>query len=149
MNEAKTDADLFVACATPLTSHTPRRDSRQRQPKRAQNGVQTVSRNTCALNTILNFASSRRKALKVAELKDILSKAEVVVPGKANKADLIARIMASPEAISVFEGNSGSNAQSVTPKVAPGSKKAEPVSAYPLLGTCNADNQCNSYPHQL
>lgn len=77
-------------------------------------------------------ALSRRKALKVAELKDILSKAQVMVPGKANKADLIARILASPEATLVFERNLGSNAQSATPKVAPSTKKAETVSACPI-----------------
>jgi hypothetical protein len=50
---------------------------------------------------------SRRKALKVVELKEILSKAAVTVTGKANKADLIAKILSSPEALAQFTGTSG------------------------------------------
>ena len=48
-----------------------------------------------------------RKALKVVDLKDILAKANVAVTGKANKPDLIAKILASPEAIEVYNNNYG------------------------------------------
>ena len=43
-----------------------------------------------------------RKALKVVDLKDILAKANVAVTGKANKQDLIAKILGAPEAIDVY-----------------------------------------------
>jgi HeH/LEM domain len=45
---------------------------------------------------------SKLKALKVADLKDILSKANVSVPAKANKADLVAKISTSASAIDVY-----------------------------------------------
>lgn len=48
-----------------------------------------------------------RKSLKVVDLKDILSKANVALTGKANKPDLIAKILASPEAIEVYNQNYG------------------------------------------
>ncbi|TBU29557.1 hypothetical protein BD311DRAFT_777465 [Dichomitus squalens] len=47
------------------------------------------------------------KALKVVDLKDILAKANVAVTGKANKPDLIAKILGSPEAIEVYNNNYG------------------------------------------
>jgi hypothetical protein len=43
-----------------------------------------------------------RKALKVADLKEILKKAAVSAPPKATKADLIARILAEPAAIDAY-----------------------------------------------
>ncbi|RPD63901.1 hypothetical protein L227DRAFT_650872 [Lentinus tigrinus ALCF2SS1-6] len=49
---------------------------------------------------VLPFCSS--KALKVVDLKDILSKANVAITGKANKQDLIAKILASPDAVDVY-----------------------------------------------
>ena len=49
-----------------------------------------------------------RKSLKVVDLKDILAKAEVAIQGKANKPDLIAKILASPEALKVYEQQYGS-----------------------------------------
>ncbi|RPD78245.1 hypothetical protein L226DRAFT_531594 [Lentinus tigrinus ALCF2SS1-7] len=45
---------------------------------------------------------SKLKALKVVDLKDILSKANVAITGKANKQDLIAKILASPDAVDVY-----------------------------------------------
>jgi hypothetical protein len=66
------------------------------------------------------------KALKVVELKEILSKAQVSISGKANKPDLIARILASPEALKVYEQQHGSSlAQNA-------SKPTAPVSTKPL-----------------
>lgn len=44
-----------------------------------------------------------RKALKVVELKEILTKAGVTIPAKANKPDLIAKIIETPAALEVFE----------------------------------------------
>jgi hypothetical protein len=45
---------------------------------------------------------SKLKALKVVELREIISKANVACPAKAIKADLIASIVASPSAIQVY-----------------------------------------------
>ena len=42
------------------------------------------------------------KSLKVVDLKEILQKANVAIPTKANKQDLIAKIVASPVAIDVY-----------------------------------------------
>lgn len=53
---------------------------------------------------------SKLKALKVVDLKEILSKAQVTVTGKANKSDLITKIIASPEATKVYEEQYGSPA---------------------------------------
>jgi len=53
---------------------------------------------------------SRLKALKVVELKDLLQKANVAIPAKANKPDLIAKILSSQAAIGVFESSNGSEA---------------------------------------
>lgn len=47
-------------------------------------------------------SSLRSKQLKVVELKDILAKASVSAPAKANKTDLIARILASQSALNVY-----------------------------------------------
>ncbi|THU87708.1 hypothetical protein K435DRAFT_743445 [Dendrothele bispora CBS 962.96] len=46
--------------------------------------------------------SAKLKALKVNDLKQILQKASVSVPAKTNKADLIARILASPTALDAY-----------------------------------------------
>ncbi|KDR75424.1 hypothetical protein GALMADRAFT_555276 [Galerina marginata CBS 339.88] len=45
---------------------------------------------------------AKLKALKVVDLKQILAKAHVVVPAKATKNDLIARIQASKPALDVY-----------------------------------------------
>lgn len=49
-----------------------------------------------------NSHNVNRKSLKVADLKDILVKASEKVTGKANKADLIAKIIASPAAVDAY-----------------------------------------------
>lgn len=58
----------------------------------------------------LTSVTACSKALKVVELKDILSKAHVAVPSKANKAELVAKLLASPDAISIVEGTFGQSA---------------------------------------
>ena len=50
----------------------------------------------------LTYSVSHSKQLKVPELKDILSKAQVPLGGKANKADLIAKILGSQPALDVY-----------------------------------------------
>ena len=55
---------------------------------------------------LIFYLMASRKALKVVDLKDILTKAEVAI-GKANKPDLIAKILASPEALKVYEQQFG------------------------------------------
>ncbi|KAI1796447.1 hypothetical protein LXA43DRAFT_1079602, partial [Ganoderma leucocontextum] len=45
---------------------------------------------------------AKLKALKVVDLKDILAKANVTVTGKANKQDLIAKILGAPDAVDVY-----------------------------------------------
>ena len=59
------------------------------------------------------------------DLKDILAKAEVAVQGKANKSDLIAKILASPGALKVYEQQHGSSA------AGDASETPAPVSAKP------------------
>lgn len=49
-----------------------------------------------------NTDPDRLKALKVIDLKNILTQASVHAPAKANKADLITRILASKPALDVF-----------------------------------------------
>ncbi|KAF9264251.1 hypothetical protein L218DRAFT_987254 [Marasmius fiardii PR-910] len=51
---------------------------------------------------------SKLKALKVVDLKAILTKAEQPAPAKSNKQDLISRIIASEKAISVYNAEHGS-----------------------------------------
>ncbi|KAL5523469.1 hypothetical protein ACEPAG_7642 [Sanghuangporus baumii] len=46
---------------------------------------------------------SKLKALKVVELKDLLTRAQIPIPAKANKPDLIAKIIDSPAALDVFD----------------------------------------------
>jgi len=65
------------------------------------------------------MSEGKLKSLKVVDLKDILSKASVSVPAKANKQDLIARILASPAALDVYNRLQNPNA----------STSAAPVSA--------------------
>ncbi|KAG9099963.1 hypothetical protein FRC07_010455, partial [Ceratobasidium sp. 392] len=47
------------------------------------------------------------KALKVPELKDILTKSNTPIGSKANKADLIAKILATPVALELAGGGTG------------------------------------------
>ena len=48
------------------------------------------------------MSAEKLKALKVVDLKQILSKAGVSVPAKANKSDLISRILSSKQALDVY-----------------------------------------------
>jgi hypothetical protein len=48
-----------------------------------------------------------RKALKVAELKDILNKASVPFDAKTQKASLIKKIQESPAALAIASGDAG------------------------------------------
>ena len=72
--------------------------------------------------------------MKVVELKAILQEANVSIPAKANKPDLIAKIIETPEALEVFQATAGgqpkaSPAPVSTPKpagVAPPSEPAAP-----------------------
>ncbi|KAJ8696496.1 hypothetical protein PTI98_006364 [Pleurotus ostreatus] len=45
---------------------------------------------------------SKLKALKVVDLRHILSKSATAVPAKANKQELISRILASPAALAEY-----------------------------------------------
>lgn len=56
------------------------------------------------------MSEAKLKTLKVVDLKDILAKASVSVPAKANKQDLIARILGSPAAIEVYNKQQNPNA---------------------------------------
>lgn len=76
--------------------------------RHTQYGIQTVrpSRGQHAPRPLhhANILSSRRKALKVVDLRNILSKAEVSAPQKANKQDLITKILASEQALKAYRG---------------------------------------------
>ncbi|KAI0645400.1 hypothetical protein C8Q79DRAFT_691307 [Trametes meyenii] len=50
---------------------------------------------------------AKLKSLKVVDLKDILNKAGVAIPSKANKPDLIAKVLASPAAVDVYNQQHG------------------------------------------
>lgn len=62
----------------------------------------------------LSHTRGTRKALKVADLKEILKKASVSAPPKLTKADLIARILAEPAAVDAY--NALHNPTGVTPQ---------------------------------
>ncbi|KAI5118918.1 hypothetical protein M0805_003742, partial [Coniferiporia weirii] len=71
------------------------------------------------------------KALKVVDLKDLLARAGVPIPAKANKPDLIANIIASPSALDVFHETYSKGTKSSgtsTPKPAAAAAAAKPVS---------------------
>ncbi|EJF65118.1 hypothetical protein DICSQDRAFT_159363 [Dichomitus squalens LYAD-421 SS1] len=84
------------------------------------------------------------KALKVVDLKDILAKANVAVTGKANKPDLIAKILGSPEAIEVYNNNYGpapaqsARDASATTTNAPEKSEAPPKAAAPVSSSKTA-----------
>jgi len=52
---------------------------------------------------------SKLKALKVADLREILQKASVPIPAKSNKADLIAKILATPAALDAYNNQNGAS----------------------------------------
>ncbi|KAF7967704.1 hypothetical protein HWV62_21632 [Athelia sp. TMB] len=60
------------------------------------------------------MSEAKLKSLKVVDLKDILAKASVAVPAKANKQDLIKLILGTPAALEVY-------ARQQNPNVAPSS----------------------------
>ncbi|KAI0342057.1 hypothetical protein BDW22DRAFT_1358183 [Trametopsis cervina] len=84
---------------------------------------------------------SKLKALKVVELKEILSKAQVAVGGKANKADLIAKILASPQALAVLEGNSSSSPAQSTP-----APVAQPAAPQPSVNSASPSSAATLAP---
>lgn len=56
------------------------------------------------------------KALKVPELKHILHAASVSLSGKQNKADLISKILASPQAIDTYNAKYKPNVAAAAPE---------------------------------
>ncbi|KAH9935406.1 uncharacterized protein B0H18DRAFT_1207035 [Fomitopsis serialis] len=58
---------------------------------------------------------AKLKALKVVDLKDILTRAAVSIPSKSNKNDLIARILASPAALDVYNAQHSPKAPDAVP----------------------------------
>ncbi|TFK94597.1 hypothetical protein K466DRAFT_579849 [Polyporus arcularius HHB13444] len=80
---------------------------------------------------------SKLKSLKVVDLKDILAKANVAITGKANKQDLIAKILASPEAVDVYNKSHGptppltSQSASAAPESPPETSEASPKASAP------------------
>ncbi|CDO76712.1 hypothetical protein BN946_scf184796.g6 [Trametes cinnabarina] len=65
---------------------------------------------------------SKLKSLKVVDLKDILNKASVAIPSKANKQDLIAKILATPAAVDIY------NQQHGAPPSEPAQSASKPAS---------------------
>lgn len=57
------------------------------------------------------------KALKVADLKEILTKSSTPIGSKANKADLIAKILATPAALELASGETAAPAAPAEAKV--------------------------------
>ena len=87
---------------TIVTSHVTRHQpSRPVLQPKVDDGIQVVSP---SLNLCFSFSHARgiRKALKVADLKEILKKAVVSPPPKSTKADLIAKILAEPAAVDAY-----------------------------------------------
>lgn len=87
---------------------------------------------------------AKLKTLKIADLKNLLSKAHVNVPSKAKKDDLIAVVLANPAVLEVYNeqvnGGKGLNAENVSepaPVLAPelvreeGNESSTPA---PVLG---------------
>ncbi|KAI0958708.1 hypothetical protein AcV7_004443 [Taiwanofungus camphoratus] len=72
---------------------------------------------------------SKLKALKVVALKDILAKASVSAPSKANKQDLINKILATPAAINVYNAQHASSKPVSAPRQTPSPPKPAPLPA--------------------
>ncbi|KAF9792612.1 hypothetical protein BJ322DRAFT_1030333 [Thelephora terrestris] len=93
---------------------------------------------------------SKLKALKVADLKEILKKASVSAPPRATKADLIARIIAEPAAVDAY--NALHNAAGVTPqqdassKPIPAAKPKAPARQPPVSPTKVQDSALPQEP---
>jgi hypothetical protein len=75
---------------------------------------QSCKSNQYSIRLNLTASLTHSKSLKVVELKDILAKASVSAPAKANKQDLIARIIASAVALDVYKKQSITHAPSST-----------------------------------
>ena len=60
---------------------------------------------SCFLLITLRVIIHYRKALKVAELKDILNKASVPYDAKTQKAGLIKKVQESPAALAIASGD--------------------------------------------
>lgn len=52
--------------------------------------------------TAMNTDADRLKTLKVVDLRQILTQAAIQIPTRANKADLVSKILSTPEALQVF-----------------------------------------------
>lgn len=92
-------------------------------------GSQIVSNfPTCRVSCALR-RENNRKALKVPDLKEILKRASVSAPPKANKADLVAKILAEPAAIDAY--NALHNPGAATPQQV-ASSKPKPAAKPPL-----------------
>ncbi|KAI0930373.1 hypothetical protein AcV5_007107 [Taiwanofungus camphoratus] len=72
---------------------------------------------------------SKLKALKVVALKDILAKASVSAPSKANKQDLINKILATPAATNVYNAQHASSKPVSAPRQTPSPPKPAPLPA--------------------
>ncbi|KIJ49569.1 hypothetical protein M422DRAFT_27938 [Sphaerobolus stellatus SS14] len=70
---------------------------------------------------------SKLKTLKVAELREVLQKAAVAIPAKANKADLVAKILASPAALEAYKKQYSTDKPAIAAEV----PKEPEVSAVP------------------
>jgi len=95
---------------------------------------------------------SKLKALKVVELKGILQEANVSIPAKANKPDLIAKIIETPEALEVFQATLGgqtkaSPAPASTPKPAGAAPPSEAAAAPADLDVPSTVNELDSVKH--
>ncbi|KAI0769304.1 hypothetical protein BD413DRAFT_477584, partial [Trametes elegans] len=74
------------------------------------------------------------KALKVVDLKDILNKAAVAIPSKANKQDLIAKILAAPAAVDVYhQQHGGAPAQTASKPISKAQEKPQPPQTEPYV----------------
>ena len=60
---------------------------------------------------------ANRKAFKVTDLKEILTKSGTPIGSKSNKADLIAKILATPAALELAGGDAAATAAPAEAKV--------------------------------
>ncbi|GJJ06384.1 hypothetical protein Clacol_000575 [Clathrus columnatus] len=62
---------------------------------------------------------AKLKQLKAADLREILQKASVTLPARINKTDLVAKILATPAAVEIFNKQISSNGTSEKQQLAP------------------------------
>lgn len=81
---------------------------------------------------------SHRKSLKVVDLKDLLNKAGTPIPSKANKQDLINKILATPAAVDVYnQQHGGAPAQTTSKPASKAQEKPQAVRSIPSpLNSC-------------